>query len=80
MLFRMKQKLMLAKAVVRVTEVVGILPLGPWTVRRWRARGNGPRYCRIVGRVFHKSDDVVDYTRSLPSGRGASVCSRSEAG
>lgn len=60
-------------------EVACMLRVSPWTVRRWRTKGIGPRYCRLVGRIFYLSHDVADYIRSLPCG-GAPVSSKSEVG
>ena len=76
----MKQKLILAKAFVGVAEVVGILPLSPWTVTRWRTKGIGPRYCRLVGRALDSWRHAADFIRSLPNGGGAPVSWSRKAG
>ena len=31
----------------------------PETLRKWRARGNGPQFVKLVGRVFYLLDDVL---------------------
>lgn len=75
----MQQKPTIANDFLTDAEVACVLRVSPWTVRRWRTKGIGPRYCRLVGRVFYLSRDLADYIRSLPSG-GAPVNSRPEGG
>jgi hypothetical protein len=76
----MQQKPPIADDFLTDAEAACILRVGPGTVRRWRTKGIGPRYCRLVGRVFYLSHDVADYIRSLLTGGGAPVNPRSEAG
>jgi len=75
----MQQNAPVANDFLTDAEVASILRVSPWTVRRWRTKGIGPRYFRLVGRVFYSSRDVADYIRSLPTGGGTSVSPRTEA-
>jgi predicted site-specific integrase-resolvase len=62
----------LANDFLNDAEVAAILRVSPWTVRRWRAKGIGPRFCRLVGKIFYFSSDIEEYIRSLPTGGGVS--------
>ena len=40
------------------------------TLRKWRARGCGPRWIKIEGRILYPSREVAAWLKAQPAGGG----------
>jgi len=43
------------------SELASRWRLSPRTLERWRHRGEGPRFCKIGGRVTYREEDVTAF-------------------
>jgi len=54
------------------SELASRWRLSPRTLERWRHRGEGPRFCKIGGRVTYREEDVIAFeaghTRQVTTG------------
>lgn len=51
----MEQRLLLQ------SELASRWRISPRTLERWRVTGEGPRFCKIGGRVTYREEDVTAY-------------------
>ena len=51
-------------------DVARITKLSVASVRRWRLLRQGPRYLKIGAAVRYKSEDVLAWLKSMPTGGG----------
>jgi predicted DNA-binding transcriptional regulator AlpA len=67
-------KMITEAELLTVEEAARRIGLSPWTLRKWRSLGQGPKYVRLVGRfgsVRYRASDLDDFIRSAvvdPSG------------
>lgn len=50
-------------------ELAAFWRVSPRTLERWRARGRGPAWIRLEGRVLYRLEDVCAYERARLGGR-----------
>jgi predicted site-specific integrase-resolvase len=43
------------------SELASRWRISPRTLERWRHTGEGPRFCKIGGRVTYREDDVIAF-------------------
>ena len=43
------------------SELAARWRISPRTLERWRFTGEGPRFCKIGGRVTYREDDVIAF-------------------
>ena len=43
------------------SELASRWRISPRTLERWRSTGEGPRFCKIGGRVTYREEDVVAF-------------------
>ena len=51
-------------------EVAQMLRLSVATIRRWRTLKRGPRYLKVGASVRYRTEDMVAWLESLPTGGG----------
>ena len=43
------------------SELASRWRISPRTLERWRSTGEGPRFCKIGGRVTYREEDVITF-------------------
>ncbi len=43
------------------SELASRWRISPRTLERWRSTGEGPRFCKIGGRVTYREEDVIAF-------------------
>lgn len=43
------------------SELASRWRISPRTLERWRSTGDGPRFCKIGGRVTYREEDVIAF-------------------